>query len=91
MKRKSTLQTCNPNFKINGKLFKSLVHFNSDFKTNHLDHELVRFLINWFDPKDYINVNTSGTTGDPKKIKILKTAMINSAKKSAQILSLIHI
>ena len=88
MKRKSTIQTCNPNFKINGKLFKSLVHFNSNFKKDHLDPELVRFLINWFDRKDYINVSTSGTTGDPKKIKILKTAMINSAKKSAQIFGL---
>ena len=88
MKEKSINPSCNPNFKINGKLFKSLVHFNSNFKKSNLDSELVRFLIKWFDHKEYINVKTSGISGSPKKIKIPKTAMFNSAKKTAQVFGL---
>jgi len=37
------------------------------------------FLLDWFDSKDYIEMQTSGTTGDPKIIKISKQAMVNSA------------
>ncbi|RZJ66634.1 MAG: O-succinylbenzoic acid--CoA ligase [Flavobacterium sp.] len=37
------------------------------------------FLLDWFDDKDDIEINTSGTTGTPKIIKIDKQAMVNSA------------
>lgn len=37
------------------------------------------FLIDWLDAKDHIFVNTSGSTGQPKRIKILKQSMVNSA------------
>jgi O-succinylbenzoic acid--CoA ligase len=37
------------------------------------------FLIDWFDEKDYINMYSSGTTGEPKLITIKKQAMVNSA------------
>ncbi|HEX8269569.1 MAG TPA: AMP-binding protein [Flavobacterium sp.] len=37
------------------------------------------FLLDWFDSKSYIEMNTSGTTGNPKLIKVEKQAMINSA------------
>ncbi|WP_413998775.1 AMP-binding protein [Flavobacterium sp. W1B] len=37
------------------------------------------FLLDWFDNKPYINLQTSGTTGTPKIIRISKQAMINSA------------
>jgi O-succinylbenzoic acid--CoA ligase len=37
------------------------------------------FLLDWFDDKDYINMYTSGTTGIPKKIRIKKEAMVQSA------------
>lgn len=38
-----------------------------------------KFLLNWFDDASYIEVQTSGTTGKPKLIKIEKQAMVASA------------
>ncbi len=37
------------------------------------------FLLDWFDDKSYIDMNTSGTTGAPKTIRIEKNAMVQSA------------
>lgn len=37
------------------------------------------FLLDWFDTKPYIEMNTSGTTGKPKLIRVEKQAMVNSA------------
>ncbi len=37
------------------------------------------FLIDWFDDKSYIEMNTSGTTGAPKLIRVEKEAMVSSA------------
>lgn len=38
-----------------------------------------KFILDWFDQNDYIEMTTSGTTGAPKKIKVDKQAMVNSA------------
>ena len=35
--------------------------------------------MDWFDAKDYVEAQTSGTTGQPKIVKIDKQAMVNSA------------
>lgn len=37
------------------------------------------FLIDWFDDKSYIEMNTSGSTGVPKMIRVEKSAMVSSA------------
>jgi o-succinylbenzoate---CoA ligase len=37
------------------------------------------FLLDWFDSKDYIEMQTSGTTGSPKTISVSKQAMVHSA------------
>jgi o-succinylbenzoate---CoA ligase len=37
------------------------------------------FLIDWLNNKDYLYVNTSGSTGQPKAVKLKKQAMVNSA------------
>lgn len=37
------------------------------------------FLLDWFDGKSYIEMQTSGTTGVPKVISVSKQAMVNSA------------
>lgn len=37
------------------------------------------FLLDWFDSKPYLMLNTSGTTGKPKLIRMEKQAMVNSA------------
>ena len=36
------------------------------------------FLLDWFDRHDYIDMQTSGTTGLPKMIRVSKQAMVNS-------------
>jgi len=37
------------------------------------------FILDWFDQNDFIEMNTSGSTGIPKKIRVKKQAMVNSA------------
>ena len=37
------------------------------------------FLLDWFDDRPFIEMKTSGTTGEPKVIRIEKQAMVNSA------------
>ena len=37
------------------------------------------FLLDWLDDKQFINVKTSGSTGQPKLIRVSKQAMVNSA------------
>ena len=37
------------------------------------------FLIDWLNDHDYLFVNTSGSTGEPKRIRLKKQAMVNSA------------
>jgi O-succinylbenzoic acid--CoA ligase len=37
------------------------------------------FLLDWFDSKDFIEMQTSGTTGTPKTISVSKQAMVHSA------------
>ena len=41
--------------------------------------ELGMFLLDWLDKEDYIEVKTSGSTGNPKVLKIKKQHMVNSA------------
>ena len=45
------------------------------------DHErpIGDFILDWFDDKDHIEMNTSGSTGIPKRIRVKKQAMVNSA------------
>ena len=37
------------------------------------------FILDWFDNNDFIEMNTSGSTGIPKLIRVKKTAMVKSA------------
>jgi O-succinylbenzoic acid--CoA ligase len=44
--------------------------------------------LDWFDEKSYIELSTSGTTGDPKVIRIEKQAMLDSALATGDFLGL---
>lgn len=48
------------------------------------------FILDWFDEKDYIEMQTSGTTGTPKTIRVKKQAMVNSAIATGQYFDLGH-
>ena len=72
-----------PKFKLNGLpyQFDDLYELALDFEKSQALHkiEIGKFLIEWLNNNDYISVPTSGSTGAPKKINILKTHMIKSA------------
>lgn len=70
-------------FKFNG------LHFNhEDLKEvayslikegEHYEKVTGNFLIDWLNKDNYLYVETSGSTGQPKRIKLMKQAMVNSA------------
>jgi len=70
-------------FKLNG------INFNHD-ELKEVAYSLVKegeayervvgnFLLDWLDDKAYVFVKTSGSTGLPKTVKLLKKLMVNSA------------
>jgi O-succinylbenzoic acid--CoA ligase len=77
-------QKLHPSFKFNGLQFETseeIVLFAQKLKKTGAPYEaaIARFIVKWFNDKSYIIVKTSGSTGAPKKIKLLKTNMVHSA------------
>lgn len=58
-------------------------HSLGNSEQKHL-RELGDFILQWLDQKDYIVVQTSGTTGPPKKIHLDKQAVIYSAMATGE-------
>lgn len=77
-----------PKFKLNGQSYTidSLrVQAHTYIKEGEPYEEVVgNFLLDWFNDKKYVTVQTSGSTGAPKAIKIKKWHMANSAKATAK-------
>jgi len=46
------------------------------------EHKLYTFLKEWFSPSDYIEAQTSGSTGEPQIIRLPKTTMQRSASRT---------
>lgn len=78
-----TYKNVHNHFKINGhhltkedlcRIAYSFIKEGADFEQAVGD-----FLLDWFDDKSYIDMYTSGTTGEPKTIRIQKDAMVQSA------------
>lgn len=80
-------QTVHPGFKLNGKHFSKdeLCLFANEIRISKEEYEqqLAKFILEWFDDKDYVALTTSGTTGTPKIIQLKKEAMVNSALATA--------
>jgi O-succinylbenzoic acid--CoA ligase len=77
-------QQLHPSFKFNGLQFETseeIVLFAQKLKETGAPYEfaIARFIVKWFNDKPYIKVKTSGSTGAPKKIKLLKINMVHSA------------
>jgi O-succinylbenzoic acid--CoA ligase len=70
-------------FQLKGYYFSAneLKDIGYDFIKEGVPYEVAigKFIMDWMDKEDYINVKTSGSTGDPKFIQISKQAMVNSA------------
>ena len=83
MKTKS--QYLHPAFKLNGLQYESLndlrsIADNLSKKGEEFEKSIGRFILEWLNDDDAIAVETSGSTGDSKNIKIAKEHMIHSAK-----------
>jgi O-succinylbenzoic acid--CoA ligase len=78
-----TYKNVNNHFKLNGFHLdrKDLCRVAYSFIKEGEDYEksVGDFILDWFDKKTYLELNTSGTTGTPKIIRIEKQAMVNSA------------
>ncbi len=55
---------------------------------SEIHHDLLAFLQEWFDTKDYIEVRTSGSTGAPKIYHAKKKFMVQSAIRTCSALGL---
>jgi len=82
-----------PGFRINDKRMnvEQLCHmaFNLIKDGEPYQKDLGELLLQLFDNKKYVVLRTSGTTGEPKEIKIRKKAMYNSAKATGKFFKLI--
>lgn len=78
-----TYKNVHNHFKLNGFHLdrKDLCRVAYSFIKEGEEHEksVGDFILDWFDKKSYIELNTSGTTGSPKIIQMDKQTMVNSA------------
>jgi len=88
-----TYKNIHNRFKLNGhyinleEIFYVAYSFIKEGKL--FEQHIGTFLLDWFDEKSYIEVNTSGSTGIPKVIKIEKNAMIESALATGDFFGLV--
>ncbi|RZP18352.1 MAG: O-succinylbenzoic acid--CoA ligase [Flavobacteriales bacterium] len=80
---RSTSINIHPKFKLNGLSYRfdALHELALNFEESLVPYEKVigKFIKEWLNNKEHIMIMTSGTSGAPKKINILKNQMINSA------------
>lgn len=79
-------------FKLNGFHYSNedllLLAYNFVKEGVAFEQEIGKFLHQWLNGDDRIEVNTSGSTGTPKSIKISKQAMVNSALATGEFFGL---
>lgn len=76
---------------LNGNYYqgKTLIDFaNTIANTSTWQHNIGLFLLEWLDNKEYIKVNTSGSTGHPKIIHLSKNLLLASAQNTINYFSL---
>jgi O-succinylbenzoic acid--CoA ligase len=78
-----TYQNVHNKFKLNGFNFTKddllRVAYSFIKEGSAYEKPLGIFILDWFDSKSYLEINTSGSTGIPKIIRVDKQAMVNSA------------
>ncbi len=78
---------------VNGRRYKgrtSLISLCDELISSQDEERLyiARFIKEWINDELFVRVQTSGSTGEPKKIKVQKSAMIASAKRTLQFFNL---
>lgn len=51
-------------------------------------YSIVSFLEDWFSDREYVEAQTSGSTGEPKTIRLQKESMVNSARMTCRFFGL---
>ena len=78
-----SFKNIHPKFKLDGNYFdrEALKEVAYSFVNEGTSYEqtIGNFLIDWLDEKTYVDVFTSGSTGNPKQIRLDKQAMVHSA------------
>ncbi|HUH25543.1 MAG TPA: AMP-binding protein [Flavobacterium sp.] len=81
-----------PDFRLNGHAFskESLSELAITLLKDGeaYEKELGDFILQWFDHNNFVELSTSGTTGKPKKIKLEKEAMTQSALATGEFFQL---
>jgi O-succinylbenzoic acid--CoA ligase len=75
---------------INSQIFSTVKIMQMQKNENLQDWEkgIYEFILNWFNDDDFILQKTSGSTGEPKEIKLKKSAMIVSAQNTIHFFNL---
>lgn len=80
----------NPHIILNGQLItadqvKSVLEKNqTNCPTAGWETELLQFLDEWFSESEFVNAQTSGSTGEPKPIELPKSVMTKSAERTIE-------
>lgn len=88
------MRTSYTDIRLNGKYYnrRSLVRLCSEKAwAGPADPEttgIFKFICEWLNEQNYVTLSTSGSTGDPKKIRLLKKNMIRSALLTQQFFNL---
>ena len=75
---------------LNGQRFSAkeirnrIAEIDSNLFTPEWEKDLYLFLNEWFSEQDFVLAQTSGSTGDPKPIKLPKSVMIRSAERTIE-------
>ena len=80
------MTTFHPAFQCHGHSFKTPAMLCAFVR--EVSEESAEFLDAWFDEKAYIEVQTSGSTGNPKRIQLHKFHMVNSAMSTGSYFNL---
>ena len=92
MQKVFSIPVTHPDFRLN-----KLHHGNDELKEvacslikegEPYEEKVGNFLLDWLNEKDYVIVQTSGSTGAPKKIRIQKQSMVNSARATGKFFDL---
>jgi o-succinylbenzoate---CoA ligase len=92
MQKHFSLPETHPDFRLNGLYYNNeelaAVAYNLIKEGEPYEGQAGNFLLDWINDKDYVEVKTSGSTGPPKKLRIKKQYMINSARATGKFFEL---